>query len=316
MPVAPEPLHTPAPAPRKDNIPAGIAWMLITGFFFVAVTGIVRYLGSSLPPAEGAFIRYAAGLVMVAPALAGFIRRRPEARILRKFAWRGMLHGLGVMLWFYAMARIPVAEVTALGYTSPLFITVLAAIFLGEKLRMRRILAILAGLVGVAIIIRPGFNEIGSGQIAQLLAAPIFAGSYILAKQLSDHAKPGEIVAMLSLGCTITLFPFALMEWRTPELHEVLWLCLVAIFATTGHYTMTRAYKCAPISVTQPVTFLQIVWATILGAVAFGEEADIFVMLGAAIVLGSAWYITMRELRARRTRPKESRRPITGKALR
>lgn len=297
----PAEIAQPAALPaREENIGAGVAWMLVTGLLFVAMTGVVRYLGSSLPAAESAFIRYLAGLILVSPALIGVFRRRIEGRVMKLYVSRGLIHGLGVILWFYAMARIPVAEVTALSYTSPIFVTIGAALFLGEALRGRRIAAVVFGLIGVVIILRPGFNDIGWGQIAQISAAPLFAASFIFAKLLTDHCKPAEIVAMLSLGCTLTLAPFALADWVTPSLHDVAWLTLVAVLATAGHYTLTKAYQCAPITVTQPVTFLQIVWATILGAVAFGEAVDAWIVVGAAVIVISAWYIARREMIVKR----------------
>ncbi|WP_340109942.1 DMT family transporter [Pikeienuella sp. HZG-20] len=288
-----------APLARAENIAAGIGWTLITGLLFVLMTGIVRHLGSSLPPAEGAFFRYAFGLLFVSPALIGVIRRPPALKIWALYGGRGLLHGFGVILWFYAMARIPIAEVTALNYATPIFITILAAIFLGERLQARRIAAIIVGIIGVAIILRPGFHEIGAGQLAQICATPFFAASFILAKRLTRDAAPVEIVAMLSLACTLVLLPAALSDWRDPTWAEVGWLALAAAIATAGHYTLTLAYRCAPISVTQPVTFLQIVWATALGVVAFGEPVDLFILFGAAVIVSSAWYITVREMRAK-----------------
>lgn len=285
---------------KTENVAAGVAWMLLTGLLFVGVTGIVRHLGSDLPASEGAFIRYAVGLAIISPALIGAFKRKIPAKVWKLYTMRGLAHGIAVMLWFYAMARIPVAEVTALGYTSPIFVTIGAALFLGEKLRARRIIAVLIGLVGVLIILRPGFQEIGPGQLAQLAAAPLFAASFIFAKLLTNDAPPGEIVAMLSVGCTVVLLPFAIAEWRNPTLEEFLWLTATAICATMGHYTLTKAYQCAPITVTQPVTFLQIVWATILGVVMFGEPADIFIVVGAAVIVASAWYIAQREMQAKR----------------
>ena len=285
---------------QKENVAAGVAWMLLTGLLFVCVTGIVRYLGSDLPAAEGAFIRYAIGLLMISPALIGAFRRRIPGKVWTLYGARGAVHGIAVMLWFYAMARIPVAEVTALGYTSPIFVTIGAALFLGERFKTRRLIAIMIALTGVLVILRPGFEEIGPGQLAQLAAAPLFAASFIFAKLLTNDAPPSEIVAMLSVGCTVVLAPFAIAEWRDPTWEEVFWLTATAACATAGHYTLTKAYQYAPITVTQPITFLQIVWATILGVVMFNEPADAFVVAGAAIIVASAWYIARREMLAKR----------------
>jgi len=211
------------------------------------------------------------------------------------YAARGLVHGGGVMLWFFAMARVPIAEVTAIGYTSPIFVTIGAALFLGEKLQVRRIMAVLAALTGALIILRPGFAEISVGQLAQLTAAPLFAASFILAKKLTEDDDPAMIVLMLSVFCTLVLLPGAIYQWRTPTAEEVFWLAMTAVFATLGHYTLTRAFRAAPITVTQPIGFLQLVWAALIGLVAFGEALDPFVFLGAAVIIGAATYISHRE---------------------
>ncbi len=275
----------------------GVAWMVLTGILFVFVTGIVRYLGSDMPAIEAAFIRYVIGLVLITPVLFRLRPALPRGRKLALFTLRGLVHGIAVMLWFYAMARIPIAEVTAIGYTSPIFVTIGAALFLGERLQVRRVMAVLAGLAGALIILRPGFQELSFGQLAQLTAAPLFAASFIIAKKLTRDEDPAFIVYMLSVFCTLTLLPGAIYQWRTPSLEEVFWLAMTAVFATAGHYTLTKAFHAAPITVTQPIGFLQLVWAALLGLVAFGEPLDPFVFLGAAVIIAAATYISRREAR-------------------
>ncbi len=284
----------------RDRTLVGIGWMLLTTVLFVCVTGIVRHLGSDIPAVEAAFIRYAIGLALVLPAFRPLLRQWPRAALMRRFALRGIVHGVAVMLWFYAMARIPIAEVTALGYTAPIFVTLGAAFFFGETLHIRRIMAVVTGFVGAMIILRPGFPEISSGQLAQLTAAPLFATSFLLAKGLTREFSAGLIVAMLSLFCTLVLLPGAILQWRDPTLEEVLWLGLVAAFATAGHYTLTRAFAAAPLTVTQPVGFLQLVWAAALGMAVFGEALDPFVLLGGGIVVAAVTYISHREAAAAR----------------
>ncbi len=286
--------------PRVSGTVAGILWMLLTGFCFVGVTGIVRYLGSDMPAIEAAFLRYAIGTVMIAPLLVRSLRAGVTRDTTRLFALRSLVHGGGVMLWFFAMARIPIAEVTAIGYSSPIYVTILAALFLGERMHLRRIAAVLAAFVGVLLILRPGVAEISSGHLAQLGAAPLFAVSYVLAKQLSGRAEPSAIVAMLSVGCTVVLLPGAIAQWRPPSWDELAWLTLTAAVATFGHYTMTRAYRAAPIMVTQPITFLQLVWASLLGIAVFAEPVSLSVILGGAIIIASASYISHREYVAAR----------------
>ncbi|MEM8811717.1 MAG: DMT family transporter [Pseudomonadota bacterium] len=288
------------PATERSGTAIGIGWMVLTGVLFVIVTCIVRYLGSDMPPIEAAFIRYVIGLLLVLPPLVAYFRSRPPVKRTALFGLRGFIHGFAVILWFYAMARIPIAEVTAIGYTAPIFVTIGAALFLGETLHIRRIAAVVCGLLGALIILRPGFQEIALGQLAQLAAAPLFAASFLMAKRLTDHENPAVIVALLSLFCTITLLPGAILQWRQPTMEEVFWLGMTALAATAGHYTMTRALASAPITVTQPITFLQLVWASLLGMLLFGEALDPFVFAGGAVIVAAATYISHRETVAAR----------------
>jgi len=278
----------------------GIGWMVLTGLCFVAVTGSVRYLGSDMAPVQAAFIRYVLGVALLLPV---FLRLRPGERLSRRLglhALRGVVHGMAVILWFYAMARIPIADVAALGFTAPIFTAIGAALFLGEKIRAHRLGAILIGFLGVLIILRPGIDEVSLGALAQLSAAPCFAASYLIAKRLTDTESSGTVVCYLSVVVTLMLLPPALFVWRTPTLTEWGWLTATAAFATLGHYTMTRAFHAAEITAVQPVMFLQLVWATLLGLAAFGETPDAWTWLGGAVVVASATYIARREALARR----------------
>ena len=200
---------------------------------------------------------------------------------------------------FYAMAHIPIAEVTALGFTAPIFTTIGAALFLGERVRARRIGAVLVGFAGAMIILRPGIAAIDPGAIAQLIAAPLFAASFILAKKLTETDSSGVIVGVLTVIVTLMLLGPAMLVWRTPTLGELGWLFATASFATAGHLTLTQAFRSAEITVTQPVAFLQLVWATLLGFYVFGEQPDKFTWIGAAVIVSSATYIAHREIRNR-----------------
>ena len=275
--------------------------MVLTTLLFVCVTGIVRHVGTDVAAVEAAFIRYAFGVVLLLPLMPTLLRRRPLRRSMRTFILRGVVHGVAVILWFYAMARIPIAEVTALGYVAPIFVTIGAALFFSERLHLRRIAAVVAGLLGTMVILRPGFHEISVGQLASLASAPLFAVSFLLAKRLTEGEEPLVIVGMLSIFCTLTLLPGALLNWTTPGLDEIFWLGLTAAFATLGHYTMTRAIRAAPLTVTQPVGFLQLVWATLLGIALFGERVDPFVLLGGGLVVGAVTFISHREAAAARS---------------
>ncbi|MGK7754597.1 MULTISPECIES: DMT family transporter [unclassified Roseovarius] len=273
----------------------GVFWMVVTGVLFVGVTAMVKLLGTRIPATEAAFLRYLLGLIFLVPMLGTLSRLRLDRGTWGLFALRGIAHSAGVGLWFFAMARIPLADVTAMNYLSPIYVTLGAALFLGERLALRRVLAIVVALIGAVIILRPGFRDLGPGHFAMLFTAVAFGGSYLLAKLLSDRCSPGLVVAMLSITVTIGLAPVALSNWVTPTLWELAILMGVAAFATGGHYTMTLAFRAAPLAVTQPVTFLQLVWAVLLGVTFFAEPFDPWVILGGLVIVGSVSFISWRE---------------------
>lgn len=285
---------------HPQNPVLGVFWMLVTGAMFVAVTGVVKYVGDALPAAEAAFLRYLLGLVFLIPMIGPIRAAKLSPRALKVFGFRGIAHTLAVTLWFYAMTRISIAEVTAMGYMAPIYITLGAALFLGERLAFRRVAAVAIALLGALIILRPGFRELNSGHFAMVFTAVLFAASYLSAKKMADEVSPAVVVGMLSITVTIGLAPLAWLVWVPPTWSQMGWMFLVACFATAGHYTMTLAFRSAPMTVTQPVTFLQLLWATLLGWAAFGEGIDIWVVLGGAVIMASVIFITLREAALKR----------------
>ena len=194
------------------------------------------------------------------------------------------------------MARIPIVEVTAIGYTAPIFTTIGAALFLRERLYAHRVIGVVAGFLGTLIILRPGFETVEIGALAQLAAAPFFAASFLIAKKLTETEDPAVIVAMLSVFCALALLPGAMAQWRPPTGVELAWLFTTAVFATLGHYTLTKAFQAAPITVIQPVSYLQLMWALLLGVLVFGEPVDPWVFVGAAVIVAAVTYISFREI--------------------
>lgn len=267
----------------------------MTGLCFVAVTALVKVLGTRLPAPQTAFIRYAFGIILIIPMMKHVFAAQMTGKQIRLLSLRGLVHTGGVIMWFFAMARIPIADVTAMNYVSPVYVTLAAALFLGEKLAARRIIAVIFALVGALIILRPGFRELNPGHIAMIFGPIGFGASYILAKRASDELSATVVVAMLTITVSIGLAPLALSVWIAPTFYEVLVLAGVAVLATIAHYTMSLAFQAAPIGVTQPATFLQLVWAVLLGSLVFGEAIDPFVILGGAIIVAAVSFIAWRE---------------------
>jgi len=285
-------------------------WMIATGLCFVAVTATVKMVGTEVPAAQSAFLRYALGLMFLIPMWPAVRAARLDRRTWGLFGLRGVFHAIAVILWFYSMTRIPIADVTALNYLNPIYVMILAVLFLGERLGPWRIGAVAAAFLGTLIIVRPGFREIDLGHIAMLFTAVAMAASYFMAKFLTGKAKPQVVVFMLSVIVPVILLPFALAVWVPIGWDALGWLFLTASLATAGHYTMTLAFAAAPLAVTQPVTFLQLIWATLLGVLVFDEAADGFVMLGGALIIAAICGVTWRETRRKPPPPTPSDTPL------
>ncbi|WP_443644390.1 DMT family transporter [Candidatus Levibacter sp. Uisw_134_01] len=273
----------------------GIMWMVLTTILFVGVTATVRYLEGEVPAPQAAFLRYAIGTLLLTPSLITLIKVKPNKPLMNKFLLRGLVHSFGVTLWFYAMSVMPVAEVTAIGFLTYIFVSIGACIFLKEKLHKHRITAVIISFVGALIILRPGFKVIESGQFGMLMATVVFTASYLIAKIVSKERSSSEIVAMLSVFTTFFLIPSAIYSWEPISLEALLILAFTALIATIGHITMTQAIKAAPMVVTQPILFLQLVWASMVGLFLFDEQFDLYVIIGGTVIMICVCYVSYRE---------------------
>ena len=279
----------------KRNNTFGMLFMFGSGLCFVAVIGIVKNMDGVLPAPQASFIRYLIGLIFFIPFFLNFSKFRLGKNNFKRYLVRSIFHALGVVLWFYAMSKLPVAEVTAIGYVTPVFVTVGALIFFKEKISFWRVGAIVLAFLGILLILRPGFQSLVFGHAAQISATMFFAGSYLMVKNLTRTEGTIAIVAMMTLFVTVALLPLAAIVWVKPSINQIIALTFVACFATLGHLFMTSAVALAPLVVVQPVTFLQLVWATLLGVLFFNERVDFFVFTGGGLIIVSITIIAYRE---------------------
>ncbi|MEQ9641672.1 MAG: DMT family transporter [Alphaproteobacteria bacterium] len=296
-------------APQPNNALKAIAWMALSGLGFSAMTGVLRYVTETMDPLQAGFLRYAFSIFLLAPYFIGGRFGQLRTQRLHWHVIRGALHTTGVLLWFFALTRIPLADITALSFTSPLFATVGAVLFLGERLHARRIGAVLMGFAGTLVVIRPGFSAIDLGVICMLISSPLFAISELIAKNLSRHEGTATIVTYQTVTVTAFALVPALWVWETPSWADMGLLCLTALVATGAHLCWIRALKEADVTVTQPIKFLTLVWAAAIGFFAYGEVPDIWVWVGGAIIFASASYIAHREAQIRR-QGKETVAPV------
>lgn len=268
---------------------------------FSGMGAMIRHVAEAyaLHPFVIAFFRGALVLALFIPWMGRglpFLPRRQRT----PYAMRGAFEVVAVLAWFYGVTVMPLADFTAVTFTSVLVSVAIAAVFLGEKVGPRRWAAVAAGFVGVVLVLRPGAGEIGAGTLAAVVTMLSVAGSRIAAKLLARTETANAIVFYNVLYVTPLTFLPALAFWSWPSGAAMLWLFAIALVASLGHLCLAQAYRAADISVLAPFDFFQLPAAAFFGFVAFGQLPDALSWAGAAIIVGSALYATYRETRLRR----------------
>ena len=276
--------------------------MFAATLVMVVMHTAVRHLGQELPVAEVVFFRNLFGLLAVLPLVlregVGRLRtRRPGLHLLRSCI------GIAAMwLWFYALSVVPVAEATALSFTSVIFGSIAATLLLGERMRLRRWSAVGLGFLGALVILRPGFQELSPGLLAVIVSSVFWALALILVKHLSRSDSVVCIVALNQLLLTVFSAAPAIAVWQPPTLEQLAWLMGVGTCATLGHILMTTAFKLGDATAVFPVDFTRLLWAAAAGYLVFGEVPDRWTWIGGSIIFASTAYITYREAKVRRDR--------------
>lgn len=287
-------------AARLDPTLRGLLWSITAGLMFVMLNTVMRTLALQLDAFQTQFLRYFAGLAVLAPLVlrGGLAGLRPRS-VGGQFA-RGALHTFGLGLWFIAIAHIPLADTTAIGFTTPIFVMIGAAWVLREPMRADRWAAALLGLAGVLIVVGPQLA--GSGGLYTLLmlsTCPVFAASFLFAKALTRYERPEVIVLWQTITVSAFSLPLALLHWQWPTLMQWLGFLLSGLLGTAGHYCLTRSFSVADISATQSVKFLDLVWAALLGWAVFGDAPSQSTLLGGFVIFASTLWIAHRQRRAR-----------------
>jgi drug/metabolite transporter (DMT)-like permease len=205
---------------------------------------------------------------------------------------------VGLVLWFIALTRIPLADTTAIGFTGPLFIMIGAWLFLKEPMRWERWLATAIGLGGVLLVVGPKLSGTG-GQyhLVMLASAPVFAASFLITKVLTRTEGAGVIVAWQAISVTLFSLPLAMWVWQTPSPAQWLGFAFCGFLGSAGHYCLTRSFTIADISSTQSVKFLDLVWSSVLGWVLFTDVPTQTTLLGGVVISAATLWVARREHR-------------------
>lgn len=295
-----------APAAGTASLPAsssaagkGIAFMLLAVGLFAVMDAMVKWLGETYPTGQLVFFRSAFAFIPLGIVIArsGGFRRALMITNGWGHAVRCLI-GLGSLgLFFYCFPRMPLADMIAITFAAPIFITALAMPMLGERVGPRRWSAILVGFVGVLVIVQPGESGFEPIALVALLGTLFYALAAIAVRKLSRTDSSVSIVISFTLCCTLVSAVFLPFHWVTPNLPDLLLLITVGLIGGLAQIAMTNAFRYAEVSLVVPFEYSAMLWAALLGFFFWGEIPGNHVWLGVAIVMASGLYILYREAR-------------------
>lgn len=306
------PVSIPVPAidaPASALPLRAVLMMTLSATLFGTMAILIRHASADMHPFQIAFFRSLFGALAAAPLLLRGGRAMLHTDRLGFYVIRCGIGALAMLASFWAIAHLPLAQAIALSYSSPLFVTIGAVLFLGEIVRMRRWSAVIAGFIGVLVIVRPGTDGFTAASLVALLGAA-FAGAVTISIKFLSRSDPVDTIVLLTTWLWVPLsLPAALLAWQWPPASLWPWLVAIGILGTGGQYTWTHALRLAEASSLAPFSYLQLVIVAVLAWVAFGEVPDGYTALGAGIVVGSSLYIARREAKLARRQRREALAP-------
>ena len=287
---------------RAAGLPVAVRvgfWMLFASINFALMLGIVRYLSTDLHVFTINFWRNLFAAAMFLPWAIKVGSTRLVTRSIGLHIGRAACLVVSSTTMFLAAAAIPIAEVTAISFTTPLFTVLLAALFLREKLTWIRGIGLAIGFAGMLVMLRPGAAAVDLAAFYVLISALSFGGVVVLGRILAQRDTAELMVALLALcSVPLALMP-ALTTWAWPDGTQLLWLVLMAVFGNANMYGIVRSLKIAEASLTQPYDFLRLPTTAAVGYLAFAEIPDAWTWLGAAIICAGTVWVTRAESRRR-----------------
>ena len=271
------------------------SYTLISIFFFSFMGVFIRKSSENIHIFEVIFFRNLLACLIIIPlmyssGLASFKMYRPGL-----FVWRAIFVSIGMFAGFSALTLIPLAQATAISFTTPIFVTILAIFIFGEVIKFRRIAAILVGFIGMLIIVQPGVEVVSFGITLAFIGAFFHSINLLIVKKLTAHETANAIVVWMVIMLVPISFVPAIFVWEWPSALTWLYLWCLAICGTVGHSFFTRAYSLAEITSLQPFQFIKLPLIALLAWVIFSEVPAYWTWLGGAIIFSSTVYITRRE---------------------
>ena len=273
-------------------------FLIITSVFFGTVMlSFLKIAQEDVNVYVAGFFRFFLGLVIILP----YIIKKKDAVLktthLKQHFLRAILGLPAMLLYFSALVLLPIEKLTAISFVVPLIVTILAVFFLGEKIYIYRTLALILGFSGMLVIIRPGFVDISIGVYMVLFSALLWSINIIITKKISKDDSAITILAYQSIFMSLLSFFIVLFFWEMPSLKTFIYLILAAMCGTVLHLTLNHAFKLVDVSMTQPYSFLNLVFASIIGYFVFDEIPDLYTWIGALIIFTGVLIISYREMK-------------------
>ncbi len=285
--------------PGTARTPLGGLGYAFGGFaIFATHDAVIKSLGATLSVFQ---IIFFAMLFAFVPISIAMLADRQVDNFRPRHPWlilfRAATSVIAMSSAFYAFTVLPLAEVYALLFATPLLITALSSVLLGEPVRLRRWAAVLVGLLGVIVVLRPGVTAISTGHIAALTAACMSATGSVIMRKIGGEERTAVMILYPMLSSILFMgaaLPFVYVPMQLTELGLTASVGLMSVIA---QFCLIAAYRAAPAAVVAPSQYSQILWATLFGALFFSEFPDIWVGVGAAIIIASGVFIVWRESR-------------------
>ena len=273
-------------------------FLIITSVFFGTVMlSFLKIAQEDVNVYVAGFFRFFLGLIIILPYI---IKKKDlvlKTNHLKQHFLRAILGLPAMLLYFSALVLLPIEKLTAISFVVPLIVTILAVFFLGEKIYIYRTLALILGFSGMLVIIRPGFVDISIGVYMVLFSALLWSINIIITKKISKDDSAITILAYQSIFMSLLSFFIVIFFWEMPSLKTFIYLVLAAMCGTVLHLTLNHAFKLVDVSMTQPYSFLNLVFASIIGYFVFDEIPDFYTWIGALIIFTGVLIISYREMK-------------------
>ena len=286
-------------------LPAGqsraVLYMMMGAMSATLGNTFIKHVAQDLHPFEMTFFRCFFSLFILAPMLLRHGLLPLRTRHFGMHCLRGGLQSFGMICAHWAIAIAPLAKVTALSFTGPLFATVLAAFFLRERIRLRRIAALLVGFSGALVIVRPDTLEFDLGSNLALLGAFEFGITMIIIKMMTRTESALTLTIYLGLISTPLTGAVAWFVWKTPSFEHLCWLFGFAITATISNLLAAHAVRLADMSVVMPIRFTRLIFAALMGYLFFAEIPDLATWIGGTMIFAASLYVAYRERKVKQS---------------